>query len=222
MAPQMKDYSKDIKAIKHRYEGLKRHYYLQRGKEEQLKEKAHGLQQEMSNAAESLETLEGVKVLLQKTSEVAREKSKEHLESLVTSCLKFIFDEDIEFTIEIDEVRGRPEAEFYVLSRSGDMVIKTRPQESRGGGVIDIISLAIRIAMLENNNLGLRGPVILDEPARHVSEEYITKVAEFLKQASIMFKRQIIIITHNRFLSELADRSYRIEISDGISVAVAP
>jgi len=37
--------------------------------------------------------------------------------------------------------------------------------------VIDIISLAIRIAMLECSNLEIKGPIILDEPAKHVSDK---------------------------------------------------
>jgi len=58
---------------------------------------------------------------------------------LVTHCLQYIFDSNIEFKIEINEVRGRPEAEFYVVSNFGGTQIKTKPQEARGGGVIDII-----------------------------------------------------------------------------------
>jgi len=84
--------------------------------------------------------------------------------------------------------------------------------------VIDIISLAIRIAMLECSNLEIKGPIILDEPAKHVSDDYITHVAEFLKQVTHMFQRQVIMVTHNRHLSEMADRWYRVEMKDGISV----
>ena len=33
-----------------------------------------------------------------------------------------------------------------------------------------------------------------------------------------MFNRQVIMVTHNRHLSEMADKWYRIEMSDGVSV----
>jgi len=33
-----------------------------------------------------------------------------------------------------------------------------------------------------------------------------------------MFQRQVIMVTHNRHLSEMADRWYRVEMKDGISV----
>jgi len=67
-------------------------------------------------------------------SEYAREQSRVQIESLVTHCLQYIFDSNIEFKIEINEVRGRPEAEFYVVSNFGGTQIKTKPQEARGGG----------------------------------------------------------------------------------------
>ena len=84
--------------------------------------------------------------------------------------------------------------------------------------MIDIISLAIRIAMLECSDEEIKGPVILDEPAKHVSDEYIVQVSEFLKQVALMFKRQVIMVTHNNHLREMADRWYKVEMIDGISI----
>jgi len=72
--------------------------------------------------------------------------------------------------------------------------------------------------MLECSNLDIKGPIILDEPAKHVSDDYITQVAEFLKQVTYMFNRQVIMVTHNRHLSEMADKWYRVELVDGISI----
>jgi DNA repair exonuclease SbcCD ATPase subunit len=211
------DYRRQLKEIKERYEKLKIYYYNENGKREQMEEQKSKLQTTLQRVLENIDTLEKVRILLQKVSEYAREQSRQQIESLVTNCLQYIFDSNIEFKIVIEEVRGRPEAEFYVESNINGEIISTKPQEARGGGVIDIISLAVRIAMLECSNLDIKGPIILDEPAKHVSDDYITQVAEFLKQVSIMFGRQIIMVTHNRHLSEIADKWYRIEMIDGIS-----
>ncbi|MCG0276063.1 MAG: ATPase [Thermosediminibacteraceae bacterium] len=165
-----------------------------------------------------VELLEKVRILLQKTSEYAREQAKQQIEMLVTRCLQFIFGENIEFKIELSEVRGRPEAEFYVVSSYGDTSIITKPQDARGGGIVDVISLALRIAVIQCSNTYVNGPIILDEPAKHVSNEYISNVAQFLKQISKIFKRQIIMVTHNQFLSEIADLAYKVELKDGKSI----
>jgi DNA repair exonuclease SbcCD ATPase subunit len=214
------NYFSDIQDIKKKHEELKIYYFNEKGKKDQLEAQKAKLEVDLNHSVENIDILEKVRLLLQKVSEFAREQSRQQIELLVTNCLQFIFDSNIEFKIEITEGRGRPEAEFFVISNIEGNVIKTKPQEARGGGIIDIISLALRIAMIQCSNLDVKGPIILDEPAKHVSEDYITQVAEFLKQAGIMFERQIIMVTHNRHLSEIADKRYKIEITGGISKVV--
>ena len=161
---------------------------------------------------EQIELNEKVSILLQKTSEFARNQAKLQIESLVTNCLQYIFESNIEFKIEIEESYSKPNAEFYVITKDNDITVKNKPELSRGGGVIDIISLALRIAFLQIHKPKIEGPLILDEPAKHVSEEYIYNVAEFLKKASEMFQRQIIMVTHNNHLSAIGTNTYRVQL----------
>jgi DNA repair exonuclease SbcCD ATPase subunit len=63
----------------------------------------------------------------------------------------------------------------------------------------------------------IEGPFILDEPAKHVSEEYIINVGKFLKEINTNFNRQIIMVTHNTHLSEISDKRYVVTMSGGIS-----
>lgn len=211
------DYSSELESVKRKYDSLKMHYFNEKGRRDLLIDQKAKLEEALQKVLNNLDVLEQVRILLQKVSEYAREQSRRQIESLVTNCLQFIFDMNIEFKIEIEEVRGRPEAEFYVISNINGEEIKTKPQDARGGGVIDIISLAIRVAMLHCSSLEISGPLILDEPAKHVSEDYIIQVAEFLKQVSSMFDMQVIMVTHNRHLSEIANKGYRVGMIDGIS-----
>lgn len=206
-----------INELKKRTEKLKIFYYNQKGKKDQLESQRDNLQEKLEKSLKQIDVLEEVRILLHKVSEFAREQSRKQIEELVTDCLQFIFDSNIEFQIEINELRGRPEAEFYVVSNLKGYKVKTKPQDARGGGIVDIISLAIRIAMLESNSTGHKGPMILDEPAKHVSDDYIMGVAEFLKHVSMMFDRQIIMVTHNKHLSEISDKCFRVEIENGAS-----
>ncbi|AUS96301.1 ATPase [Clostridium thermosuccinogenes] len=211
------DYSSELESVIRKYDSLKMHYFNEKGRRDLLIDQKAKLEEALQKVLNNLDVLEQVRILLQKVSEYAREQSRRQIESLVTNCLQFIFDMNIEFKIEIEEVRGRPEAEFYVISNINGEEIKTKPQDARGGGVIDIISLAIRVAMLHCSSLEISGPLILDEPAKHVSEDYIIQVAEFLKQVSSMFDMQVIMVTHNRHLSEIANKGYRVGMIDGIS-----
>lgn len=167
--------------------------------------------------ADEVDLLSKVSALLHKTSEYAREQAKVQVESLVTKCLQYVFETDIEFIIEIDEQRGKSSAEFYVVNTVDDIILKTKPELSRGGGVVDIVSLALRIAFLQTHKPRIQGPLILDEPAKHVSDEYIYNVSEFLKQSSELFDRQMIMVTHNNHLASISTNAYKVELKGSIS-----
>ncbi|NLM06203.1 MAG: ATPase, partial [Tissierellia bacterium] len=143
--------------------------------------------------------LEKVVVLLKKTAEYTREQAKKQIENLVSGCLKFIFEEDIKFEIEFkgaDTGTGSNRADFYVITDYNGYNVKTDPATSRGGGVVDIVGLALRVAFIQTSQPVSEGLLILDEPAKHVSVEYINRVSDFIKKTSDTFNRQIIMITH--------------------------
>jgi DNA repair exonuclease SbcCD ATPase subunit len=211
------NYYEELEDLKNRHDKFKGEYFSRKGRKEQLESQKDSISREIKRLEESIETTEKVRILIQRVSEYAREQSRRQIETLVTGCLQYIFESELEFRIDIHEVRGRPEAEFFVISKINGEEIKTRPQEARGGGIVDIISLALRFAMLQCSNIETEGPIILDEPAKHVSEEYIARVGEFLRQMAKMFDRQIIMVTHNRYLGEIADVKYKVEMREGVS-----
>lgn len=187
------------------------------GKRDKLIEKYEENNIKFKEITQDLELLEKVTILFQKTSEYARQQAKRQIETLVTKCLQYVFESNIELIIELDELRNKANAEFYVVTESDGMIIKTKPELSRGGGVVDVVSLALRIAFLQIHKPQIEGPLILDEPAKHVSEEYIFNVGEFLKQTSEMFGRQIIMVTHNNYLASIANKAYRVDYNQTIS-----
>lgn len=182
----------------------------EQGKKEKLLEQIVQNKKLIEDIDTEVELIEKAGILLQNTSEFARNQAKTQIETLVTNCLQFIFENNIEFEIEIEELYGKPNAEFYVITKMDDTIIKTKPELSRGGGVVDIISLALRIAFLQVHKPQIEGPLILDEPAKHVSEDYIFNVADFLKRSSEMFGRQIIMVTHNDHLSSIGTNAYKV------------
>lgn len=145
-----------------------------------------------------------VQLLLQMTSEYARQQAKQRIEEIVTSALSVVFGKDYSFTIEITTRANQPVAEYYLESEG--IVTQLRPPDyDRGGGVADVVSLALKLAVAELS--GVKGTLFLDEVGKHVSQEYAPNVAYFLKQYSEKFDRQIVLITHNTALAEVANHS---------------
>lgn len=211
------DFDKAIVDIEKHTQQLVVEYAMKKRIKEKLGKDLVTKQNELEKISNLIDTLEQVRLLLQRTSEYAREQIKQQIEMLVTHCLQFVFGPNLEFEIELNEVRGKTSAEFYVISTYDDVKIKTKPQDARGGGIVDVISLALRIAVVQSTDTYKDGPLILDEPAKHVSSEYISNVAQFLKQISDVFHRQIIMVTHNQYLSEIADLTYKVELKNGAS-----
>lgn len=200
----------------------KEEYYKLKGQLDILENDKTNLNSKLNELNKEEERLLLVKHLLQNAAEFARNQSKQQIEYIVSNCLQYIFNSNLEFKIELTERANRSEAEFYVITSLDDEVkLITKPETSRGGGVVDIVSLALRIALLEAHNPKINGPLILDEPAKHVSEDFIINVADFLNQVSTMFKRQVIMVTHNTHLLESADVKYRVELIDGISTVTS-
>ena len=92
-----------------------------------------------------------------------------------------------------------------------------QPEEARGGGIVDVVSLALRMAVLELIRPSILAPLILDEPGKMVSEEYVPALAGFLRRYAESTGRQVLIVTHNETLLEAAHRGYRVTKVGGVS-----
>ena len=171
-----------------------------------------------AEATRTLELNEKVQRLLQLTSEFARQQAKSRIEEIVTSALTVVFGKDYKFRLSLEVRSNRPEVDYW-LESEGIVTQLKPPDYDRGGGVADVVSLALRLAVTELSEV--RGPVFLDEVGKHVSAEYAPNVAYFLKEYSGKFGRQMILITHNEALAEIGEVSLAVSQTNGKSVVKA-
>lgn len=172
----------------------------------------------VTEAEKQLGLFDRVQILLQKTSDFARRQAKEQIEAIVSEALNVVFGGTHRFVIELGLKANQPVAEYWL--NDGTTITKLeKPDYDRGGGKIDVITLALRLAIGEME--GVRGPLLLDEVGKHVSKEYAPNVAYFLKEYSAQFNRQIILITHNADLAEIGEISLEVKHgTDGVSEVV--
>lgn len=215
----MDNYASQLEQVQAAYRKAKEEWVRLDASKNILKKQLEEKRAQLDAFYDTKDVYEKVRALLQQSAEYAREQAKQQIETLVTNALQYVFGPMFEFQIEIEEHGSKPVAEFYVVSDYEGTTIKTKPQEARGGGVVDIVTLALRVAIIETLQPKVTGPLLLDEPGKHVSGDYVLSLYEFLNSLSTMFKRQIIMITHNHHLAESGDRSYRIELKNGTSQA---
>ncbi|SDY49380.1 ATPase [Thermoactinomyces sp. DSM 45892] len=191
-----------------------------KGKQDLLLEQLHEVEKHWKLYQEEKELLDQVRILFQKASDYARQQAKAQLELLVTRALQMVFGPAFSFIIELSEAGKNPSAEFFVVTDWDGMQVKNKPQDSRGGGIVDIISLALRIALITTIQPRVEGPLILDEPGKHVSKDYVVPMVQFLQLISQTYGRQIILVTHNSDLTESADEVYEVRLNGGKSELV--
>lgn len=206
--------------FKNDLENLKAKYNRRKGEYDKVLKDKQANEAKLTAYKSQLIDWESERIILQKISETARERARTRLESTMTSALQYTFGPEFSAEIEMGASAGKPVADVYIVTDYGNgNIIRTKPQDSRGGGIIDIISIALRIAMIQlHSDPPINGPIILDEPGKHVSADYSIKLAEFLKFISTQFKKQIIFVTHNEDLKAIADLAYDVTLIDGVTV----
>ncbi|RDV83244.1 ATP-binding protein [Ammonifex thiophilus] len=183
---------------------------------DRLKQELEEKKRELAACREKEEVLGRAREIFLLAANSAYEHARKALEKAVTSALQAVFGPEISFAIELATRREQQEADFFVISTyGGTQPVKTEPTEARGGGVVDVISLSLRSALLEHSRLP--GILVLDEPGKHVSEEYARQLGEWLRTFSQETGRQILLVTHSDSLAEAGELVYRVEMPQGES-----
>jgi len=143
--------------------------------------------------------------LVQKTT---TEKIKESFETIVGYALKYIYSDDYSFELEFNRRGNLGTMDFNIktpeFSESAD------PNDTSGGGVLDICALALRMVLLEVSQPKVEGCIILDESLKHLSKDYLFKASQFLNEINKKLGRQILFITHQQEFIDNAEHSIEI------------
>lgn len=209
-----------LSTLNHRVQQMEKEFTARKAQQNILISQKSGLEAKIKSDREMKLELEKVSALLVKTADAAREAGRQRMEKVVTRALQSVFGADFSFKIELDESGGKPVAKFLVCSvgENGES-IENEPQDSRGGGINDIVAFALQVATLVvYNEPKIQGPIVLDEPGKHVSEEYVVKFGEFLDFISKTFNRQIFMVTHQPHLALTADKTLISQLVGGKTV----
>jgi DNA repair exonuclease SbcCD ATPase subunit len=141
-------------------------------------------------------------------------KFKEKVESLVTMAIQSIYDRPFQFKLEFERKRNKMECSFVVTEIVGGKErVYTDPENDMGGGIIDIISFALRVVMWSLDDPPSRNVLILDEPMKNLGN-LVSLGGQVLREISHKLNIQIILVTHDEELMDIADVSYEV-LHDG-------
>lgn len=197
----------DIASLQQRY-----------GRIQGLAESAHA---EYVAAVKKVETtthcrvaMESAQAFIQSVAQATQKELEYHISELGSLAMQAVFDDPYELKLAFESKRGRTEAKF-TLERDGESV---EPLFGSGGGVVDILALALRLSLWSLRDPRPRPVIVLDEPFKWPSSGYRPKVAQLLSKLSSELGIQMIIVTHDSELASCADRVFSVAFRKGRSV----
>ena len=151
----------------------------------------------LAEAREQVENILAAQQLVQLVAQDIQQRAHQQIAALVTHCLKAVFGEEAYiFKINFERQRGKTSAHL-LLERDG---LEIDAIDAAGGGVVDVTAFALRLATLLLARPKRRQVLILDEPFKMLSREYVPKVRDLLLALSQDLGVQILMVTHNEEL----------------------
>jgi len=171
------------------------------------KKEAARLGERIESAAARAVDLESARDVTNAVLLLTQTKVKDLVEDVVTLALSTVFGDDYGFELEYQLKRGQSEAVPWIV-KGGE---RYSPREEVGGGVLDITSLAMRLALWSLTTPRPAPLFVLDEPAGNLSRDLGEAFGRMLKEVSDKLGIQILIVTHNSDIVELADKAYEVK-----------
>jgi DNA repair ATPase RecN len=184
---------------------LKNKLAIFKGKLLQLEETKVNLELELKQQTEKLKLLEEAQLFLQSVAQQTQEKLKYQIEDIVNLALETCFPDEFKFELQIDIARGKTEAKLVFISQKTGGGID--PMNASGGGVLDVVCFALRLACytLETNSNNV---IVFDEPFRFLSADLRESACEIISKLSNQLNIQIIIVTHISEFVGIADKVF--------------
>lgn len=160
---------------------------------------------EKNNLIDNLNKASWVLTEVQKKTQ---ERFKEKIEGLVSLAIKSVYDRPFGFELVFERKRDKMEIKplIYEIINNKKEYYEDAENEL-GGGIVDICSFALRVVLWTMETPRSRNVFILDEPGKNLGA-LLPLFGQMLREISHKLNFQLIIITHDDALTEMADRVF--------------
>lgn len=136
------------------------------------------------------------------------------VEKLLTEGLQAVFDDqDLSVRADTEVQRGRVSVDLLTVQKKADGTVTEGVSRSAfGGSVTTVQSILLRIIVALRR--GLRPILVLDESMAALDSNYVQNMGRFLGLLCQRMGMDILLVTHNQTLIEVADTCYRIQYSE--------
>ncbi|MGH7974922.1 MAG: hypothetical protein ACREBR_05305 [bacterium] len=156
-------------------------------------------------------------LFLQSLSDQTRLQVLDKISGIVTDALQTVKDKNLVFTMQLVTKANQPTLEMGIIDKLSGQTYDVLT--SFGGGICDIVSLALRVALLVKWQPMLSRVLILDEACKHVASKDQELLAVFVRKLSEALNLQFIWISHAPVLEQAAHKIFEVTKDGGLSKA---
>lgn len=203
-----------------RLELLEQEFLIRRAEKKALDLEISSLEKTASDKDKTLLLIDKSLVALQKLTELKKKETTEKIEKIISFGLQTIFeDSSYQFKI-LDSIKKKQVVyDFRVFSDAFKTEYGVSILDSRGGGIVNIVSFLLRVVLLCMVDKSAERFIALDEPFNNLSENFHENLVSAVKQISEKLNVQILIVTHQKSLEAFGDKVYELKQVDGVTSA---
>lgn len=143
-----------------------------------------------------------------------QEEIKEFIEDVVTLALHTVYGDQYEFHLECSIKRNKAEMAPVLVKNGKEYDLK----DSIGVGPVDLMAFAMRLARWAMSSNRTSPVFVIDEPFTAVDRSRTDGIVAFLNKMVDMLGVQLIIVTHDQWLVNAADRVFEVRYERGKSL----
>lgn len=197
------------------FDQLKTSYNRKAGQLDALKELIVLGQEKIIQLTTKEDTTLKASLFLQSLSDQTRLQVLDKIAGIVTDALQTVKDKNLVFQMQLVTKANQPTLEMGILDTLSGQTYDVLT--SFGGGICDIVSLSLRVALLVKWQPSLSRIIVLDEACKHVAQKDQELLAVFVRKLSEALNCQFIWISHSEILQQAAHKIFEVTKHDGLS-----
>lgn len=174
-----------------------------------------GSQEALSVSQGEVEILEQVTTLLQGLEEAWQRKFQESVAEVISRGLSIVFEEPIKLVL-VPKVRADiTTVDLRIIQGEGKDALETGVMGAKGGTLIAILNVLLRALLILSARPPLRRLLVLDEPFANADPDLIPAFGDVLRELCDRLDFQILVVSHEQALVDIADSAYLIQKGHG-------
>lgn len=177
-----------------------------KGRQDAARASLDAANKEVQRLTDRKKAVEELVLVVQKAARDTQDQLRVRIEDVVQTLLDAVFPNAYTFKTEFVARRGRTELDMW-LDKDG---ARMDPLDSNGGGVVDVISLALRVCCLTMSKFDR--VLLLDEPFPRIRGTARQRLGEVLTLISRRLGIQVIMVADVAGTSIVPDREFRVTL----------